>query len=201
MRNVVTIAALAIALAVSPATAASAVRPGAATLSDPRGDGESRPFDIHRVKGFVVGKKLVLVMRVQDITKRNVAPFPGPSSSTLKTILGFHLRVNGERQPRYMVTRSGRQGDEAVVRTEATKQRVDCTRGGGDLQTARRGSLRLHRGRDTARFTVPLWCLTGVRTVSFTGYTVDGRDGSLRYDKTNRRGSTARRWSAFFPVR
>jgi hypothetical protein len=201
MRNVVTTAALAIALAVLPAAAASAARPGAAALSDRKGDGESRPFDIHRMKGFVVGKRLVLVMRVQDLTKRNVAPVQGPSSSTLKAILGLHLRVNGERQPRYMVTRSGRHGDEAVVRTATTKQRVDCTRGGDDLQTARRGSLRLHLGKDTARFTVPLWCLPGVRTVSFTGYTVDSRDGSLRYDKTNRRGSTARRWSAFFSVR
>ena len=201
MRHVVATTALAIALAITPAAVASAGLPQSATLSDRRGDGESRAFDIHRIRGSVVGNKLVLVMKVDNITRRNVAPIYGPTSSALRTIFGLNLRVNGHQQARYLVTRSGWRGNKAVLRNKRTTKTVDCTPADGSFDTAGPGSLRLSARKDTARFTVPLSCIPRVRTVSFTGYTMDSRTGSYRADYTQRRGTTVDRWSRWFSVR
>jgi len=200
MRHVVATTALALALASTPAAVAAA-KPQSASLSDPRGDGESRAFDIHRIRGSVVGNKLVLVMKVHNITRKNVRPAYAPTSSTLRTIFGVNLRVNGHEQARYLVTRSGWHGNKAVLRNKRTTKTVDCTPADGAFDAARPGSLRLNPRKDTARFTVPLSCIPGVRTVSFTGYTMDSRTGSYRADYTHKRGTTTDRWSRWFSVR
>lgn len=165
--------ALAPVLLLGPASlAATEDLPSSAVVKDPHKDGESRPLDVHRIKGAKVGDALVLTMTVNNLTRKNTKIEYYDGWYHIKTFFGVYLRVNGAKKIAFNV-RNSFNGESSLAKG-ATGERIDCAPGDNDSYGT---TLSMDFTKDLVRMSVPLSCLPDVKTVRVSGYTNDMRSG------------------------